>query len=369
MAIMKRLLLLASLIVVAACAGCYSLNVSEIDDSFSGISKAVDRSDVVCVLIVHGMGGYSKTDPQHIIDATISKLNLSSQGDETRRTIRHPDNKQLLGYLLRQDFKQMHSSTQVRIYTLHWSDATRSVKKQYVGYDNSEINNPHRLSLNHKFKRDLVNSNLSDVVLYLGEYGKTMLIPFMKAIEFIDGDVPQDDEYELILISFSLGSIMLLDAVEALFESDFCKYKRFCTSVSTFFMLANQVPLLLMGNYGIQDDDIDETQPKYNFARSLKRFIDVRQDVPAREDPHETLREFTIVAISDPNDLLSYRIPKWLRDEFKPDDPFVNVTTSVSRAALIIPFVGVVADPAAAHQNYGQDEYVLDLLVNGHKKK
>ncbi len=364
MAIMTRPSLLASLVVVATCSGCYSLNVSVIDGPFDGITDAVDRSEVVNILIVHGMGGYSTPDPQQIIDETVSKLSLCSQEEVEPCPILHPVTNQLLGYLLRQDFKQMHTSKQVRIYTLHWSDATSHVKQRYVGYDNLETNNPHRLSLNHSFKRDLVNSNLSDVVLYLGDYGDTMLIPFMEAIRIIDKSVPEDDKYELILISFSLGSLMLLDAVDALFESGLCKHERFCESVSTFFMLANQVPLLLMGKYPIQDDDT-----QYDFARSLERFIEVRQKVPAPEDPQETEKKFRIVAISDPNDLLSYRIPKWLRDEFEPDDPFVNVTTSVARKALIIPFVGVVADPTAAHSGYGQDDRVLDLIINGHHEE
>lgn len=364
MANMTRFSLLASLVVVAACSGCRQLNVWEIDGgSFAGIKKAVDRSDVVSILIVHGMGGYSTPDPEQIIDATVSKLSLCSQGVETRRTICHPVNNQRLGYLLRQDFTQMHTSKQVRIYTLHWSDATRSVKEQYVGYDNIKTNNPHRLSLNHRFKRDLVNRNLSDVVLYLGEYGDTMLIPFKKAIEFIDCDVPQGDDYELILISFSLGSIMLLDAVEALFKSNFCDTKRFCNSVSTFFMLANQVPLLLMGDYKVQDDDV-ETQPEYRLEGSLKRFLDVR--LKPLKDPHERRRKFNIVAISDPNDLLSYTIPDWLAKQYP--DTFVNVTASVARSSLWIPFVGEVANPMTAHRGYGRDKRVLDVMVNGYHK-
>ena len=145
MANMTRFSLLASLVVVAACSGCRQLNVWEIDGgSFAGIKEAVDRSDVVSILIVHGMGGYSTPDPQQIIHVTVSKLSLCSQGVETRRTICHPVNNQLLGYLLRQDFTQMHTSKQVRIYTLHWSDATRSVKEQYVGYDNLEHSNSTR---------------------------------------------------------------------------------------------------------------------------------------------------------------------------------------------------------------------------------
>jgi len=359
MAIMTRLSLLASLVVVATCSGCYSLNVSVIDCPFDGITDAVDRSDVVNILSVRGMGGYSSPDPQQIIDETVSKLNLCAQEEVEPRHIRHPVTNQLLGSLLRQDFQQMHTSKQVRFYTLHWSQATSHVKQQYVGYDNLETNNPHRLSLNHRFKRDLVNRNLADVVLYLGKYGETMRIPLEKAIDIIDCGVPKDDEYELILISFSLGSIMLLDTVEALVVSGHCASQRFCNSVSTFFMLANQVPLLLMGKYEIQDDDI-ERPPDYQFAGSLQWFINQR--------PQETKRKLTIVAMSDPNDLLSYRIPDWITIQF-PEKTFVNVTTSVVRKAVLIPFVGVVADPTVAHTGYGQDDSVIDLIVDGHDEK
>lgn len=365
MANMTRFSLLASLVVVAACSGCRQLNVWEIDgNSFAGIKEAVDRSDVVSILIVHGMGGYSTPDPQQIIDTTVSKLSLCSQGEPICCPIYRPNSDQRLGYLLRQDFTQMHTYKQVRIYTLQWSDATKGVKQQYVGYDNIKTNNPHRLSLNHRFKRDLVNHNLSDVVLYLGEYGDTMLIPFKKSILVIDRDVPQGDDYELILISFSLGSIMLLDAVEALVQDELCKIsERFCNSVSTFFMLANQVPLLLMGDYQVQDDDI-ETQAQYQLEGSLKGFLDVR--LKPLKDPHEMRRKFNIVAISDPNDLLSYTIPDWLAKKYP--DTFVNVTASVARSSLWIPFVGEVANPMTAHRGYGRDKRVLDVIVNGYHK-
>ena len=106
--------------------------------------------------------------------------------------------------------------------------------------------------------------------------------------------------------------------------------------------------------------------PQYYNVGSLKGFISQREEPSG--DTDEFNEKFKIVAISDPNDLLSYRIPDWLKKEL-PQIPFVNVTTSVVRSALIIPFVGTVADPAAAHQNYGQDKCLLDLIVNGHKKK
>ena len=81
MEIMTRLTQLASLIVLVTCSGCYPLSVSAIDGPFTGIADAVDRSEVVNILIVHGMGGYSSSDPKQIIEATQSNQHFKTQNN------------------------------------------------------------------------------------------------------------------------------------------------------------------------------------------------------------------------------------------------------------------------------------------------
>ena len=130
-------------------------------------------------------------------------------------------------------------------------------------------------------------------------------------------------------------------------------------------MLANQVPLLLLGSYRTQDADEQTTDD--HPTDSLRNFI-VEREKAERTTAFPKI--FKIVAFSDPNDLLSYRIPEWIANDTQyPSDTFVNVTTSVTRTGWTIPFLGQFADPIEAHRGYGRDERVLDLIINGYKKQ
>lgn len=368
MAYKQLLVLLASLLFLASGSGCYGLNVMKVEgDSFVGIAETIKENKVVSILIVHGMGGFSGSDPATIIDETTKQLKLIPSGEKHDPVIfKDQSEMHKLGTLKRVDFTRADSSGQIRFYTLHWSPATSPAKEKYIGDDNCRAKNPHRLSLNHSIKRKMVNGNLSDVVLYLGDYGKTMRIPLKKSVLRIVEDAKDDRDFGLVLISFSLGSIMLLDAIDELLDDDECKEEAssFCRSADTFFMLANQVPLLMLGSYQIPGDSPEMTGVP--STDSLKRFIRERQGAAALESVPD---DFRIVAMSDPNDLLSYRIPEWVaRENGYPKDLFVNVIISVSRMALIIPFVGQFADPVKAHRGYGRDQRVLDLMIKGKKK-
>ena len=118
------------------------------------------------------------------------------------------------------------------------------------------------------------------------------------------------------------------------------------------------MPLLLLGSFRNQDVDGQTTGDPP--ADSLRIFIGEREKAKSTTGVPKTFR---IVAFSDPNDLLSYRIPEWIaNDTLYPPDTFVNVTTSVTRTGWTIPFLGQFADPIQAHRGYGQDERVLDLM-------
>jgi hypothetical protein len=67
-----------------------------------------------------------------------------------------------------------------------------------------------------------------------------------------------------------------------------------------------------------------------------------------------------VVAMSDPNDLLSYPIDDRFAARF-PTDSFVNVTIGVSGRGLF----RVVTNPLRAHTGFEADPRVMRMILNG----
>jgi hypothetical protein len=115
------------------------------------------------------------------------------------------------------------------------------------------------------------------------------------------------------------------------------------TSLTNFFMLANQIPLVGLAN---------ATSPgNLQRNRSLEDFI-----ASATEMRLATAKPLTIVAFGDPNDLLSFRlIPK--------SDRARIVNFVVSNADT---YVGYAERPDEAHCNYVRNAYVMHAIVFGY---
>jgi hypothetical protein len=107
-------------------------------------------------------------------------------------------------------------------------------------------------------------------------------------------------------------------------------------SLTSFFMLANQIPLL-------------------NFAgdRSLEEFV---AGATAMRKPGAGAAALTVVAFSDPNDLLSFRLVP------KTDHGHV-VNFVVSNADT---YLGYAELPDHAHCDYIRNGYVMHAIVFGY---
>lgn len=115
----------------------------------------------------------------------------------------------------------------------------------------------------------------------------------------------------------------------------------------TFFMLANQLPLLQMGEPA---PVVAGQKPQYCGAGAPK----------IRESWFKSL---SIVAFSDPNDILSYAIPQSFTDDFMDSRlcaTTTNVVVSVARQVSLA--VTSIASPQVAHTAYEGDERVLGLI-------
>ena len=116
-------------------------------------------------------------------------------------------------------------------------------------------------------------------------------------------------------------------------------------------MLSNQLPMLQMGSnppvvVGQRDDYCLPDGKHYN---------------------ERMLTKTSILAFSDPNDLLSFAIPRGFAQK-KLDSRFcIDVTNiSINIANVMSLFqLGTMANPLTAHTDYDSDDRVVALIANG----
>jgi len=117
------------------------------------------------------------------------------------------------------------------------------------------------------------------------------------------------------------------------------------------YMMANQLPLLQLGR-----DKPEVTNMLEAYCQPGGGMVDKRY-----------LKQLSIVAFSDPNDLLSYAIPpkfseNWLDSRFCP-----NITNVIIGVANVVGVFGLgeIANPLEAHVGYDGDERVIGIIAKG----
>lgn len=243
-----------------------------------------------------------------------------------------------------------------------------------------------RATLNGELKIGLLNDCLSDAVIYAGARGPTLALAIRNAIcVAFDGTVSplgctfpstaEDAAPPLILVTESLGSRMVFDALTELEtqaraqgETALAGFDQAVAPVSAVFMLANQIPLLGLA----ESVSMPHRGPTVSAAATPSSALirGVQTIGAARErqrtrSPHPQgvigppAAAITIVAFTDPNDLLSYRLPPEPLSA-GPLVEVVNVITSNDGALL-----GYVENPMSAHTGYRTNPDVLKLLFGG----
>jgi hypothetical protein len=117
------------------------------------------------------------------------------------------------------------------------------------------------------------------------------------------------------------------------------------------FMLSNQLPMLQLGK------ELPEiTGKKADFC-----------NVDGSKYRSRLFAETSIVAFSDPNDLLSYAIPQDFTEQYLDSRLCINVTNiNINIASVFDAFgIGKIANPMEAHVGYSRDDRVVALIANG----
>lgn len=312
------------------------------------------------VILVHGMCSHDAVWANQGIDriAGVVSANLPVQPALADDGIQLIERTQQIG------------ATPVRFHALVWSPMTAPLKRQ-LDYDNTGAPSdcaaagageckPRRARLNGYVKDHLLNDCLSDAVIYEGASHDAIRDAMVESIARIVESNPNGDR-TLAVVAESLGSKILFDALSSMLESRQPRTRELGLQASRrlglLFMAANQLPILGLAEQGI------EHRPDTRGAAAadaLQRFLDLRRR-QAGAPRAESIARLAVVAFTDPNDLLSYRLlpARYAAPDVAVADVLVSNDTS---------WLGMIENPVSAHLDYLANPDVGDLIACGYPR-
>jgi len=352
-------------------------------ESFQGISPLVKAPNSTAkVLMVHGVGNHIPGYATQLMEKLANEMKLSYIGKVTKNiSLTDPlDNTKKLGNLRVNRLTNEDKSHELLFYELTWSEIT-AAQKAVLSYDNSGEYSFRRTAVNDLLKK-FSNDTGPDPMIYLGDSREDILISFAQSFCWMISsqwsDLPATSNQACIpseqavnnlnndtytLISHSLGSRITIDGLQriaALFGNTSGKIRgldrpdallqAFQKKKIPIYMLSNQLPMLQLG-------------------RKLPAVTGQREaycDASGENYNSRILSETSIIAFSDPNDLLSYAIPYGFIDRYLDSRLCVEVTNININVAKIINAFGVdMANPLEAHIGYETDDRIIAMLTNG----
>lgn len=355
--------------------------------SFSGIvpdlAKSTGRTKL---LMVHGVGDHIPGYSTQFLEKLARELKLTSRlgnyKDITLVNPRTPD--KILGNLRVTHLLNEITGQRLTFYELTWSEITRK-EKSLLEFDNSGEYDYRRAKVNNMLKK-FSNDTGPDPFIYLGKSRELILAAFTQSFCWMsayDWEELQDNAKQVciglddndahvinddyVFVSHSLGSRIVIDGLQHIatilpkLESYLPADKKgvsFAKRIEAFknkriplFMLSNQLPMLQMG-------------------RELPEVTGQKADYCLKTSPHYSQRmisETAIFAFSDPNDLLSYAIPKGFSEQYLDSRLCPSITNININVTKVIDAFGIsdLANPLEAHIAYDQDDRVIALIARG----
>jgi hypothetical protein len=262
-----------------------------------------------------------------------------------------------------------------------WSPMTLPYKRE-LGFDapgtDPATSFPYRrATLNGALKTKLINDCLSDAVVYGGAHGDPIRAAMKLAVCRELGGTPvagkpcdftaAELDRPIAVVTESLGSKILFDAARAIYEeasqrsgAHAAMNQRFA-AVQIIYLMANQIPLLdiasPMPQFEAEGQDADMPH-----ASTLGHMIGMMHQSRTTMAPEhsEAMVAPTVVAFTDPNDLLSYRLIPSVLDVSHAR--LINVIASNETT-----WFGFLERPDTAHCGYTWNAMVIGLIARGHQ--
>jgi hypothetical protein len=352
--------------------------------SFAGIAPGLAKPHgKTKVLMVHGVGDRLPGYSTELMEKLSNQLKLTAKSSSFKdiQLMSFSDPEKKLGNLRVTRLQNENKSKELWFYELTWSEITRD-QKSILAFDNSGEFSFRRATVNNMLKT-FTNDTAPDPIIYLGESRELILRSFAQAFCWIGkdswDDIPGNGRHgcdftnslnenfnqdEIVFISHSLGSRIVIDGLtrivsmlerpnqkSILHTIDKTKREALQKKHVHIFLMSNQLPLLQLGR------ELPEvTGQKANYCMPNGTNYASR-----------LFSKTSIVAFSDPNDLLSYAIPQNFTEEFLDSRLCINVTNvNINVASVFEAFgMGKIANPIEAHVGYSRDDRVVALIAEG----
>lgn len=206
--------------------------------------------------------------------------------------------------------------------------------------------------LNRSLKREIFNWGLSDAVIALGPMRAHINDTMQQAFALAEDQARAAGVAHRVIISESLGSFAVLDS------ADRGPVRAYLDRTHDLYFFANQFALLELARIdGLVRAGAAEGAAAAKAAETptspLARLSAWGESAQRREAAlSEGWRPRQVIALSDPNDLLTYYVPHL--DGVK----VVNVLVRNARSLL-----GLFADPVRAHTAHAANRRVWDVLL------
>lgn len=369
-----------------------STTMNSENGSFDGLRQIIAQGGPVRMLLVHGMSSHAPDWGKDYLKPYADLLGaVLDPGDERRclTPANFPENEFLRSH---KNLTDEYSATLQRFpirkdgrlvieaYVLTWSPLTAPFKTERFSADDAL----DRLVVN-KAAKQFVNLTLSDVVLYLAGFDHHVLEDSVcAAVEIFDarslgGDEVKDPNAPVVLLSESLGSMMLFDAILGELPYDRGSHvRRFDSNrahaemfrrTRLYIMAANQLPLLdawPQVNYG--DLFAPEAAQPASGAPSVSSYR-IRSLGHLREKGKGLADRppLDLLVLSDLNDVLSYRLDEQDVSSI-PGIRIHNIEPINSTHWVPYIYPKLFENPLVAHTGYKDNPAVWDKVVNSRRE-
>lgn len=336
---------------------------------FDGALELLSRHSALHVLWIHGMCPHTKEDwAEPRVQALARRL-----GDAAPQT---PDAKPIGSFVYRYELR--YQDKPITLDMVVWSEliaerraglcfdsrpADNGVSHQACG---DEAKYPHpRATINDMLKSDLMNACLADALIYVGADGRSVRDSIRPDVEAALASSPDGANPAVLLVSESLGSKVMFDVLQAIMgntpESSKSKAQAALDNTRQLMMFANQIPILDLTGPARMHFEALEAPAGEDTGSGLLGFVGKLKASRGPQPEAAGIDRLKVIAFSDPNDVLSYKLPL---DYFPPswNTDVVNVLPSNDYV-----WFGVFENPLNAHRNYGKTDAVMDMFLCGDK--
>lgn len=358
-----RTLIASALLGALGACSTYSPPVVVHDSSpFPGVAGVIAQNGAhpVDVVLIHGMCTHTAAWASGAIGTISGMIDSHYGGKPAAAQASTPNRIQVI------DQTEQVGGGTVRFHALVWSPLTAGLKQQ-LAYDNTGTPTdcsaageckPRRAYFNGKLKDVLLNDCLSDAVIYEGESRAVIQQAVVDTLaQVLEQSEANGAAGPLVVVAESLGSKMLFDALSAMLQPEAPPRLRelgqhAARRLALVFMAANQLPILGLAEQQVAAPQVERAKP----MDALQRFLALRRAEAAPRS--QSLAKLAVVAFTDPNDVLTYRL---LPTRYAgPDVAVADVLVSNA-----VTWFGLLEDPFAAHLDYLQNKDVGGIIACG----